>query len=119
MGGYSSKYDYAKKHAGELRNRLSPPIVAPVGGPQGPQGPQGLPGSSLANYVGSAPPVGNFPVTNLYWNPITQKLIGEYDDGLLSNPLIYSNPPEGYHMITNIYFDPVTGRVTCEYEDGT
>ena len=113
MGGYSSKHDYARKRANDIFSRPAPPQS--IGGP----GPQGPPGSSLVNYVGSAPPVGNFPVTNLYWNPITQKLIGEYDDGILSNPIVNSNPPEGYHMITNIYFDPVTGRVTCEYEDGT
>ena len=113
MGGYSSKHDYARKHSRDTFTRPAPPQSIGAPGPPGPSG------SSLANYVGSAPPVGYMAVTNLYWNPITQKLIGEYDDGILSNPIVNSNPPEGYHMITNIYFDPVTGRVTCEYEDGT
>ena len=80
----------------------------------GPPGPQGNP---LANYIGSAPPVGMLPVINIYWNPITQKLEGEYNDLLTAEPLIKSLPPPGMNMVTNLYWNPVLGRLVGEYED--
>lgn len=30
----------------------------------------------------SDPPVGKLPITNLYFDPITGKMVGEHDDGV-------------------------------------
>ena len=74
--------------------------------------------NTILGHVATAPPTGKHPVTNLYWNPATGMLVGEYDDAGVGAGNIESAPPVGKHPITNIYFDPTTGVLVGEYDDG-
>ena len=77
------------------------------------------PGSSyILGYVATAPDATGYPVTNLYYDPATQKIVGEYDDTGSAAGTIVSNPPDGKYPITNIFFDPAAGVLTGEYDDG-
>lgn len=76
-----------------------------------------VPPSTLMGHVATAPPSGKYPITNVYWDPDLNKLVGEYDDAGFSAGTIVSNPPVGKFIVTNIFFDPVTGRLTGEYDN--
>ncbi len=76
------------------------------------------PGGTIQGHVATAPPTGKYPVTNVYWDPDAQKLVGEYDDVGVSAGTIQTNPPVGKFAITNIYFDPDTGKLVGEYDNG-
>lgn len=73
--------------------------------------------STILGHVASAPPAGTHPVTNLYWNPATQTMVGEYDDLGVGAANIVSAPPNGSFPVINIYFDPSTGRLVGQYND--
>jgi len=75
-------------------------------------------GSTIQGHVATAPPAGSYPITNLYWDPVTDKLVGEYDDAGMGSGNIESNPPVGKYAVTNIYFDPSTGVLIGEYDEG-
>jgi hypothetical protein len=74
-------------------------------------------GGSIPGHVASAPPQGKFPITNLYWNPITNKMVGEYDNLGVGAGNIVSAPPTNCFPVINIYFDPVTGTFQGQYND--
>lgn len=73
--------------------------------------------ASIVGHVATAPPTGKFPITNLYWNPLTSKMVGEYDDIGVGAGNIVSSPPEDCFPIINIYFDPLTGTFQGQYND--
>lgn len=75
-------------------------------------------GGGISGYVATAPNATGKPITNVYWNPDTQRMVGEYDDTGGAAGTIVSTPPPGKFAITNIFFDPVAGRLSCEYDDG-
>ena len=72
----------------------------------------------IAGFVASAPDANGLPVTNIYYDPDTDRMVGEYDDAGIASGTIASNPPPGKFAITNIFFDPIAGRLSCEYDDG-
>jgi len=74
--------------------------------------------STITEHVATAPNTTGHPVTNLYFDPATGKIVGEYDDAGAGSGTIVSDPPAGKYPITNIFFDPTTGRMTGEYDDG-
>ena len=74
--------------------------------------------STISGYVATAPDATGKPVTNLYFDPATGNIVGEYDDAGLAAGTIVSDPPQGKHPITNIFFDPASGMMTGEYDDG-
>ena len=74
--------------------------------------------NTILGHVATAPPTGMYPVTNLYWNPSLNKLVGEYDDAGQGAGNIESNPPVGSYAVTNVYFDPATGKLVGEYDEG-
>ena len=74
--------------------------------------------NTILGHVATAPPSGMLPVTNVYWDPILDKMICEYDDAGVSAGNIATNPPAGKFAITNIYFDPTAGVFVGEYDDG-
>ena len=78
-----------------------------------------IPSSGISGHVATAPPSGMYPITNLYWDPAIQKLVGEYDDTGDPSATLVSAPPIGKLAITNIYFNPANGRLVSEYEDET
>lgn len=73
---------------------------------------------SISGHVATAPPSGKYPITNLFWDPVQSKLVGEYDDAGVSAGTIQTSPPVGKFAITNIYFDPITGKLIGEYDNG-
>ena len=74
--------------------------------------------STIAGHVATAPPSWKHPVTNVYFDPALQKIVGEYDDAGVSSGTIQSNPPVGKFVVTNIYYDPAAGVLQGEYNDG-
>ncbi len=72
----------------------------------------------IRGHVATAPPTGKYPITNVYWDPDIQELVGEYDDAGVGAGTIQTNPPVGKFAITNIYFDPDTGTMVGEYDNG-
>ena len=75
--------------------------------------------TGIAGHIATAPPSGMYAITNVYWDPALQKMIGEYDDAGDPAATVASTPPAGKFAITNIYFNPVIGRMVSEYEDET
>jgi len=73
---------------------------------------------SIQGHVATAPPAGKHPVTNLYWNPIESKLVGDYDTTGVGTGTIQSAPPVGSYAVTNVYYDPATDKLVGEYDDG-
>lgn len=74
-------------------------------------------GGGISGYVATAPKANGLPIVNLYFDPQTNKIVGEYDDAGGASGTIASTPPSGAYPIINIYFDPVSGRLTGEYDD--
>ncbi len=74
--------------------------------------------NTILGHVATAPPTGTYPVTNLYWDPALNKLVGEYDDAGVGAGKIGSNPPVDKYAGTNVYFDPATGKLVGDYDDG-
>jgi len=74
--------------------------------------------SAITGHVATAPDNTGHPVTNLYYDPATGRIVGEYDNTGYSAGNIVSNPPQDKHPITNVYYDPVSGRLVGEYDDG-
>lgn len=96
----------------------------------GEQGPQGIPGTDgadgatgadgrIAGHVATVPPAGSHPITNIFWDPVLEKMVGEYNDAGGSDATLISTPPAGKFVITNIYFNPTTNKLVSEYEDET
>jgi len=79
----------------------------------------GRPRSRILGHVATAPPAGTYPVTNVYWDPVLEKMIGEYDNSGTSAGTIVSDPPVGKFAITNIFWDPASGKMTGEFDEGT
>ena len=77
----------------------------------------GATATTAGEYIASAPPLGMHPVTNLYWDPATQKMVVEYDDTGAPTGVLISTPPQGSYPITNVYFNPASGTFVGEYED--
>jgi len=75
-------------------------------------------GAAITGHVATAPDQSGHPITNLYFDPATGKIAGEYDDAGFASGTIVSDPPVGKHPITNIYFNPLTGVFEGEYDDG-
>ena len=73
----------------------------------------------IAGHIATAPPTGMYPITNVYWDPATEKMMGEYDDLGEPSATVSSTPPEGRLAITNIYFNPANGRIVGEFENET
>ena len=73
--------------------------------------------TGAGGYVATAPPAGMYPVTNLFWDPVAQKMEAEYDDQGGSSGTIISTPPQGSYQITNVYYDPANESTVGEYED--
>lgn len=74
--------------------------------------------NTLLGHIATAPPLGKHPITNIYWDPTLNKMVGEYDNAGVSAGTIMSNPPTGKFTVTNIFFDPVTGKMIGEYDSG-
>jgi len=74
--------------------------------------------ATIAGYVATAPDATGYPVTNVYYDPALQRMVGEYDNTGMASGTIVSNPPQGKYPVTNIFFDPATGTMTGEYDDG-
>ncbi len=75
-------------------------------------------GVASGNVV-TEPPVGSYPITNIYYDPATQNMVGEYDDQGGQSAVLSSNPPEGKFVVTNLFFNPTSGTFVGEYEDET
>ena len=72
----------------------------------------------ITGHVATAPNATGKPVTNIYYDPALDKMVGEYDDAGMAAGTIVSTPPQGMHAVTNVFFDPSTGRLVGEYDDG-
>ena len=68
--------------------------------------------------VATAPNQTGHPITNLYYDPDTQRIVGEYDDAGFPSGTIASIAPPGKYPITNMYIDSSTGKLMGEYDDG-
>ena len=80
----------------------------------GEQGPQGIPGTDgedgadgatgadgrIAGHVATVPPAGSHPITNIFWDPVLEKMVGEYNDAGGSDATLISTPPAGKFVIT-------------------
>lgn len=66
--------------------------------------------------IPTVPPVGGFPVVNLYVDSATGKLQVDYDDAAGASPTIISQPLPGSFAVTNLYVKD--GKLTVEYENG-
>jgi len=75
--------------------------------------------NKILGHVATAPPVGSFPVTNLYYDPVLSKMVGEYDDVGIAASSVVTNPPEGSFPVINIYYDPATSTFVGQYNDDT
>jgi hypothetical protein len=65
----------------------------------------------------SSPPVGKYPVTNLFVDPGTGRLTVEYNDVYTTHTGIDSSPPVGKCRVTNLFIEPGTEKLTVEYDD--
>lgn len=75
-------------------------------------------GVASGNIV-TEPPPGSYPITNIYYDPATQTMAGEYDDQGGQSAVLSSNPPAGKFVVTNLFFNPTLGMFVGEYEDET
>lgn len=71
-------------------------------------------GGTGSGNLGSFPPLGNFPVTNVYVNP-QGKLVVEWNDAG-GGGMLPSVPPAGSYKVTNLYVNNA-GKVVVEFDD--